>query len=81
VKSAFTVATIAVLAGCGGSHQSDAEAVRAALKTSPTSYLHYTAPIWWGRRVRPRLDVVKPDGKFAVAHVTVPDIQKLWRSQ
>jgi hypothetical protein len=25
--------------------------------------------------------VVKTDGKFAVAHVTVPDIQKLWRSQ
>jgi hypothetical protein len=82
VKSALAVAAVAaVAAGCGGSQQSDTAGIRAALVASKASYLHFAAPIWWGRLAHPRLTSVRTDGKFAVAHVSVPGVKKLWRSQ
>jgi hypothetical protein len=82
VKLALAVATVAAaVAGCGGSHESDTAALRAALVASKASYLHYQAPVWWGKPTRRSLVKIGTSGDYAVAHVSLSGGPKLWRSQ
>ena len=64
------LALAAVVAGCGGSHQSDTAAIRAALVASPKTYLHYGARTWG---VHPHVHVrITIDGDRATAVLSAP---------
>ena len=71
MKSALAVAAVAVaVAGCGGSHQSDTTAIRAALAASPNPYLHYGTRTWG---VQPRVRLrVRVAGNSATAMLSAP---------
>jgi hypothetical protein len=62
-----------VLAGCGGGHDaSQVSSIRQALERSRLTYLHYRAPIWWGRRVSVTVELVRVDGDWAIAKLRGP---------
>jgi hypothetical protein len=62
------VAVVVAVAGCGGSRTSDTAAILAALKASPTTYLHYTSRAW-GHQLG-MLAQVQVDGERATALIT-----------
>jgi len=70
----LAVAALLLVAGCGGSHQSQAAGVDAALGQSPVSYLQYTAPIWWGTRPDVHRTALAFDGQFALAKISATEI-------
>jgi hypothetical protein len=63
-----TVAIVAAVVGCGGSHTSNRAAILAALKASPTTYLHYTSRSW-GHQLG-IVTQVQVNGEHATALIT-----------
>jgi hypothetical protein len=45
--------------GCGRSEQ---PAIADALRLDVRTFLFYSAPLWWGRRVETRVETVRRDG-------------------
>ena len=77
----LAILALLVVAGCGGSHQSQDAAIDAALAQSPASYLHYTAQIWWGGRPNIHRTSLALDGKYALARISAPKSHRGDRKQ
>jgi hypothetical protein len=75
----LAVASVLLVAGCGGSHQSDTAAMRAALRASPRTYLHYGASTW-GRDPHVQVRIIRTHSDRATALLSVRQTSRQWVS-
>lgn len=78
---AALLASVLVIAGCGGSQKPDVAGVRQALRQSNSSYLHYPSSTWWGSPVRLQLRATRFDGDYALARVYLTPAPRFLHSQ